>query len=504
MALWLCSSNSNAACSNVPVKRRVVVTWIGLANAPAYMNSAKLIYDYSLKNAQQNFLALDASKTQTVAAWPQASSRMKVFKAVPGDGGLKDIERAIQEDVKSFTAKNPKFSAESYELVFFVSNHGSVHSGKDGKAYSIVGQHTDTGATNNLYQNHLEEFARSLPKGIKAKFIFGQCFGNDTLNHVVDAMDQDRCACGVSLAAAGMPSAYDDSKNPESAPGWEGKLAAIASRGKSLTDSEWDAAIGGGTTAELHGSRLMERMHGESEFTTAWENWMGSTSASFALRKLAENPQVRKVVQLDEGESLDTGKFDDLAQEVYDLLTKQTPQKIIKDANSPDAGALDRYTLKLLGKNSSGDPERDHQTVLDLTRAKRAEFSEARMKDSDIDRIVRQLALKKKLWRDLLSQQTPEATALRDAAWREKNALHEAQMEKLSNLTALDDLYSKSDLNSIITARLASRGLLERAFLASASSADKARFLTLKACELQSIGQAEIDQAPEKSRDGTH
>ncbi len=232
----------------VPPKYQFVVVWNGVNGFPGGQPGA---FDSSVEEASRSFgakgqaqwLALggflssvNGEKQYTKAAIPSEALTRNAKVVSASIDGLEEIAKGMNREFELLKSRNKTFRPDEVQLVFVVTNHGTVKTGKNGKSYGVAtdprtksDNKSDEGNP-QIDENDLTAFASKLPAGIRVKAIFGQCFGANTMDAFFKGLrgKTNSCVCGTSAADIGQAAI-----GIEGAASWEVNVMTTG-QGKSL------------------------------------------------------------------------------------------------------------------------------------------------------------------------------------------------------------------------------------------------------------------------------
>ncbi|MBP7844562.1 MAG: hypothetical protein KA116_07085 [Proteobacteria bacterium] len=220
-----------AVCNNTPIKRRVLINWCGDCN--------KEEFKVSMQQAQEN-LGRGAAKVYSFQG--PHSDDAKFLRATPES--LKETLNEIKADRDLWLKNNPGQDPSSYEVDFFVTNHGTVYVDEKGASvdFAITG---DPSLNKNLDFNDLSAMGSILGKmNVRLKGVFGQCYGGTSRNDLFYAYEKAGGTCGCISALSAPGNASSDLRK-DGAIAWEATIAKLSgSENLSLLEAGWRALNG--------------------------------------------------------------------------------------------------------------------------------------------------------------------------------------------------------------------------------------------------------------------
>jgi hypothetical protein len=213
-------AQTNACHPELTPKRRVVLSWGGHLDSPSYKEDLKAFYTQFRGQSDLH-----------LAAWESGSidKPADVVSIKPNPAGL---EEALQK-IKADFAANPVDPPEAYEVVFMVTNHGTRWLGST-PDYGFSGEESSA-----LTQAQLRAFGRGLPKGIRFKAVTGTCYGQDSMDPLIEGLRENGsdCVCGTAQAAPGRTST-----SPTAGRSWEQGNVRTSNTELSLYERRWSGA----------------------------------------------------------------------------------------------------------------------------------------------------------------------------------------------------------------------------------------------------------------------
>jgi len=232
-----------------PARHRLALSWNGNSNFVRYNAGVRAFHEHLANRMDRHFLGQGASRPQgnepAKLSWaPEARGDQTVVLPATADG-LQQVGRRLNEEVSRLRQQG--VSADDIEFVFYVTNHGSKRlSGPNPWEYGIntrpSGRQRRAGADDTLWSNDLRQFASQVPRGIRVKAIFSQCFGADTSETFLSAVSTwDRCKCAIVKAEAGHPSwgteRADGGMDQDWSSNWDHQVIGSLERGGSLSEA---------------------------------------------------------------------------------------------------------------------------------------------------------------------------------------------------------------------------------------------------------------------------
>jgi hypothetical protein len=240
----LSSFYANAGCGQgTPAKYQMLVVWNGVND---FAGDARGAFDEPVITASEKYgskghkqwLALGGSVTNydgkkgfipAAKAGPEFTQNAKVVEASPE--GLQKISKEINAEYEDLRRRDKNLRPEDVQVIFMVTNHGTMTTGKNGKTFGIAAsplaktKTVSNGGAPQITQEEVTQFASALPEGIRTKAVFGQCYGANLMESYLKGLkSNNRCACGAAASDLNVES-YD--------PAWDSDVL-LEARGKSL------------------------------------------------------------------------------------------------------------------------------------------------------------------------------------------------------------------------------------------------------------------------------
>jgi hypothetical protein len=210
-----------AGCGQgTPAKHQMLVVWNGVNDMGE--GSEKGAFDIPVHYASENYgskghkqwLALggsvtnyDGKKDFVPATRPEKQFMQNANVVDASPEGLQKIAKEINAEFDDLRRRDKNLRPEDVQIVFMVTNHGTMNTGKNGKTFGIAAsplaktKTTSTMGSPQITQDDVTEFAKALPEGIRTKAIFGQCYGANLMESYLKGLQSgNRCACGVAAA----------------------------------------------------------------------------------------------------------------------------------------------------------------------------------------------------------------------------------------------------------------------------------------------------------------
>ena len=432
-----------AACGKSRVQRRAVINWCGDCNRDEFKNSMK---------ASEQYLSRGAAKVFSFQG-PAPQDQKDVMAT------RKNLAKAIQQikdDKNQWQKENPSADPSSYEVVFFVSNHGTQFIDNDNKkidAYGITGD--PNGDT--LDQKDLNVIGQIFGEaGVRLKAVFGQCFGGTMRDDLYKGYTAGGGQCGCITALSAPKKSSTGLGVGDKA--WEQQIATLSgTENISLLQAGWRALDG--KLLGSDGGGAVNEGFSQSEalmfdyFLKSPEGKVLSNAANYGELESASAKLKDKASRSSRPMSLYSGILEQTRKERQSALANllktsvqdPTLESKIKSAKDSRIGAFEHY--------AAVDRERDQ-----------------------ISKSIEELSKKVESLKDSLGDELNSAYKKLFAAYDADKAWHERGDQK----------YQKSSIP--LAGSLSSRADLEEAFIKLAPIELVNQFASLRKCELEQIG----------------
>ncbi len=208
-----------AGCEGEP-KHVSSFYWLGNANRERFEDETRALFAHVVPRSEKAYVALGGMELEKkfVPAWRPSPlpKNTTLYDAKPD--ALAKIAGAVSEEVQALSKADPNFKPSDYQFNMVISNHGTDSVGNvivfGGKRrfglvgmpfWNEVGKYWDYA---DVSEEDLKNFAKSLPKGIRFKYRFGQCYASDALAAFQAGIENEDpgCSCGSTGATIGRPS----------------------------------------------------------------------------------------------------------------------------------------------------------------------------------------------------------------------------------------------------------------------------------------------------------
>ena len=213
-ALFFQASLAKAACGQgKPAKHQLVVVWIGNNKLGAVDEAFGAQLDTAVSKygskAEKQWLALGGTLDEETKNFlpmrkPDAGTQNARFVEASSEG-LQKISKEINAEFEDLRRRDPKLTPDDVQVLFYVSNHGTMTTGKDGKKFGVAASPNSKvsnpahGNTPQIDEDDLYQFGKSLPAGIRTKAIFAQCYSANTLDSYLKGLQANNgCGCGAA------------------------------------------------------------------------------------------------------------------------------------------------------------------------------------------------------------------------------------------------------------------------------------------------------------------
>ncbi len=488
-------------------KKRVLISWNGYPDDPTFGQSVAAMEKSLGSEISKHWVMLGKTafggpNGNGVDAVPPPPGLVPQQKLSADAKGWKQMAAQVREDIL-----NSKVDPSEYEIVFLVTNHGADI--KDARGNKSDYGLTTLGAEPPINTKMLAEFTKALPKGTRFKSVIASCYGADSQKALLQPLlDNQNCACGLTLAAPGLP-AYSTKWNNRRGLPWEGRMAQLAASQKiSMQGLLWtdlvDQKVG---LLDFHRFPGGGRPDEDPSYSRSV-----STSESRMLEVLKSRLKLS-----DDLESLEA-KADDVLKRAQNMKPQFRASPVLKAATLERQSVV--YSLLNLDPKDAESPEKlqalTHfepkriisylpKTTLDAegTKAKeewyRIRREELWPTSDELEKVNKQLktfSLSEKIsfdndepsphmkeYRELIRQQEVLAEKRKRASER-MDANLETFMTKVDSFAIESNKAGYRDQRKrSAAAKILARGKLEQAFLAIASDQEFAEFERLRACE---------------------
>ena len=202
------SFSSGALDCAAPSRKQILIVWNGWTTDPAFELGAKATIETLGRNASRvifmNGGELDPKTKAFRPGWhPKVDSNTTILGAKATD--FLKVPSLITQAIEEFRKKDPSIKNEDVEVQMIITNHGNFKPGLQGQnSYYITPDPRFKDEA--VGRNEINKFSEKIPKGIRYKGVFEQCFGSNTLRYFIDALqNRASCACGFAWAAPGRP-----------------------------------------------------------------------------------------------------------------------------------------------------------------------------------------------------------------------------------------------------------------------------------------------------------
>jgi|GEM_PF-3946784 hypothetical protein len=245
---------ANAACGQGKLaKHQLVVVLIGDnklgAVQEAFGSQLETVVDKYGSKAEKQWLALGGSldkETNVFSPMTKPSRGTQNARFVEASGeGLQKISKEINAEYEELRRQDPKLTPDDVQVLFYVSNHGTMTTGKDGKKFGVAASPNSKvtnpahGNTPQIDEDDLYQFGKSLPAGIRTKAVFSQCYSANTLESYLKGLQSNNgCGCGAASSDLNEVaySTYWEQEIVENSPGNSFSKAVSITRFKDTTN----------------------------------------------------------------------------------------------------------------------------------------------------------------------------------------------------------------------------------------------------------------------------